>query len=188
MADSDRGHLLVNLLTGSRLVFAVVVAVLVPWAAEEPWAILVATALVGAVELSDLLDGHLARRHNVVSEFGKVFDPYADSVSRLTVYWALAMMGRSLYIVPLVMAVRDISVSYVRIVMMKRGWDGSARFAGKLKALVQGLAGLALMSGPLWWGGAGRAIIIGLSLAVIAVCVYSGADYGSLLVRTPEHK
>ena len=93
MADSDRGHLLINLLTGSRLVFAAAVAALVPWAAEGTWAILVATALVGAVELSDLLDGHLARRHNVVSEFGKVFDPYADSVSRLTVYWALAMMG-----------------------------------------------------------------------------------------------
>ena len=183
MADPERGHPVINLITGSRLVFAAGVAVLTPWAGDQLWAIIAATVLVLGVEISDLTDGYLARRHNAVSQFGKVFDPFADSVSRLTVYWSLAMVDRSLAVVPLVMAVRDISVAYVRIVMIRRGWDGSARYMGKLKAVVQGVCAVVLTSGPLYWGSWGRPVVYVLSLAVVVVCVASLADYGRLVLR-----
>ena len=45
------------------------------------------------IELSDLLDGHAARVRNQESELGKVLDPFADSLSRLTYFVAFAGIG-----------------------------------------------------------------------------------------------
>lgn len=175
--------MLVNLVTGSRLAFAVPVLVLTAWSGTQTWAIALSALLVAALELSDVVDGYLARRHNSVSPFGKMFDPYADSISRLAVFWSLAVVGRCLAVVPLVMAVRDVTVSYSRMVMLKRGRDVAARFTGKVKAVVQGFSGLLLMAGPLYWGGAGHAVIYGLSALVLAVTLASMVDYGCAALR-----
>jgi CDP-diacylglycerol--glycerol-3-phosphate 3-phosphatidyltransferase len=178
MEEPRRRLLLVNLVTGSRLLFALPVAVLTHWSRGQTWAIAASTALILAVELTDLVDGYLARRHDSVSSFGKMFDPYADSIARLTIYWSLAVVGRCLAFVPLVMAVRDVTVSYSRIVLTRRGRDVAARHTGKLKAVVQGACAPLLMVGPLYWGGAERYVVWGLSLAVVAITLASMADYG----------
>ena len=172
-----------NAVTASRLVLALPVAVLTLWSRDQPWAMAASTALIVAIELSDLADGYLARRSNSVSPFGKLFDPFADSVSRLTVYWSLAIIGRCLAFVPLVMAVRDVTVSYARIIMTKRGVDAGARHTGKLKALVQGTCGALLMAGPLYWGPWQQAFVIGLSTAVVLITVLSLLDYGRAALR-----
>ncbi|KPK65057.1 MAG: hypothetical protein AMK73_04150, partial [Planctomycetes bacterium SM23_32] len=169
MDEPRREVLLVNLVTGSRLIFALPVAVLTFWSPGQTWAIVASTALIVAVELSDLFDGYLARRHDSVSPFGKMFDPYADSISRLTIYWSLAVIGRCVAFLPLVMAVRDVTVGYARIIMTRRGRDVAARRTGKLKALIQGACAPLLMAGPLYWRGAGSCVIWVLSLAVPAI-------------------
>jgi len=171
------------MVTASRLALAVPVAVLTTWSRGHTWAIIASLALVGAIELSDLVDGHLARRHNSVSPFGKVFDPYADSISRLVVYWSLAVVGRCLSFVPLVMGIRDISVAYCRMHMMRHGMDVSARPTGKLKAMAQGICALLLMAGPLYWGSSGRALTVGLSVIVILATAASMVDYGVAALR-----
>ncbi|WP_039764356.1 CDP-diacylglycerol--glycerol-3-phosphate 3-phosphatidyltransferase [Caldicellulosiruptor sp. DIB 104C] len=43
--------------------------------------------------LTDVLDGFIARRYNMVTEFGKLFDPLADKLMILTVLWCLAYKG-----------------------------------------------------------------------------------------------
>jgi CDP-diacylglycerol--glycerol-3-phosphate 3-phosphatidyltransferase len=176
--DSRRRIVLINAVTASRLVVALGVAALTPWSGRETWAVAASLALVAVIEVSDLVDGYLARLHNSVSPFGKVFDPYADSISRLIVYWSLAVVGRCLAFVPLVMAVRDVTVAYFRMLMMRRGMDVSARYTGKLKAAVQGVCGLLLMAGPLYWGGQGRVCIIAMSCVVAAMTFASMVDYG----------
>ncbi len=188
MTQSRRPPLALTLLTGSRLVFALGIVVLAPWADERIWAIVLATALVGAIELSDLLDGHLARMHDAVTGFGKLFDPYTDSLSRLAVYWSLAVVGRCLAFVPLVMAARDISVAYIRLQLTRQGGDVAARWWGKLKAIVHGAGGLVLMSGPLWWNGAGPALIWVVSLLAVFITVLSAVLYAVLAFRGVEQK
>lgn len=175
--------LLINLVTASRVVLAVPVALLTVWAGNRMWAVAASVTLVVAIELSDLADGHLARRHNSVSHFGKVFDPYADSISRLVVYWSLAVVGRCLSFVPLVMGIRDVSVAYCRMHMMQHGMDVGARPTGKLKAFAQGVCALLLMAGPLYWGTSGRALTIGLSGVVILATAASMVDYGVAALR-----
>ena len=174
---------LVNAVTGSRLVFALPVAVMTFWSRDQTWAILASTILIIAIEISDLVDGQLARSSGTVSPFGKLFDPYADSVSRLIVYWSLAIVGRCLAFVPLVMAIRDVTVSYARIVMTKRGVDVSARQTGKLKAIVQGVCAGVLMGGPIFWGRWEQAFVISLSTAVVLITVLSMLDYGRAALR-----
>jgi phosphatidylglycerophosphate synthase len=112
-----------------------------------------------------------------------MFDPYADSVSRLTIYWALAVVGRCLAVVPLVMAVRDVTVGYSRLLMERSGQDVAARWTGKLKAVVQGAAAPVLMAGPLFWGAAGGYFVYALSGAVIAITLASMVDYGRSALR-----
>ncbi|MFP4409437.1 MAG: CDP-alcohol phosphatidyltransferase family protein [Spirochaetaceae bacterium] len=46
-----------------------------------------------AIEISDILDGAVARRKNIVSDLGKLFDPFADVISRLTYFITFAAVG-----------------------------------------------------------------------------------------------
>ena len=181
------GFVLINALTGSRLAFATAVAALTPWSRNERWAIIASIVLIVAIEMTDLFDGMLARQHGVVSTFGKLFDPYADSISRIIVYWSLAVVGRCFPVVPLVMAVRDISVTYIRILLTRQGRDVSARYTGKVKAWVQGVCAPFLMAGPgvawLHWTDWGTAMIWTGSIAVMAITLASLADYALAYLR-----
>jgi len=186
MADPKPSSFVVNAVTGSRLLFAVGVAALTPWTGSRTWAILLATALVLLIEFTDLIDGTLARRYDAVSEFGKMFDPYSDSIARLTIYWSLAVLGRCWVFLPLVMAVRDVTVSYARILMTRQGRSVAARSTGKLKAWVQGVGGLVLISGPLWWGGAGNVLIHVTSACVLLITLGSMLDYAAAALKRPN--
>jgi len=176
-----------TVISGSRIVLALGVAALVPWSARSGWAVVVSLVLLGLVELSDVLDGYLARRWDAVTDFGKMFDPYSDSVSRLTIYWSLAVLGRCLTVVPLVMAIRDVTVGYVRTVMTRKGMDVSARRTGKLKAVVQGLCAPLLMASFGGWASAPvrSALLWGGSTAVLLVTLTSMVDYCACAARRP---
>lgn len=98
-----------------------------------------------AEEMTDLLDGVVARRAGAASELGGLFDPLADSLARLAIYYALALAGWVTIVVPFVMTGRDLLVAYSRIVLARTGGRTSARFSGKLKAWVQGIGFLAIV-------------------------------------------
>jgi len=170
-------------LTVSRLAFAIAVAIILPGRQDTMWATWVCLALVLLIELTDALDGHFARRLGVVSRLGKMLDPYMDSVSRLIVFWTLARANRCLEIVPLLMAVRDLTCAYARIALAMGGRDVSARMTGKIKAVVQGFAAGLLTAGPIYWnwavwGGKLQAPVIwAFSLAVVAILLVSTVDY-----------
>ncbi|MEA3226517.1 MAG: CDP-alcohol phosphatidyltransferase family protein [Planctomycetota bacterium] len=106
--------------------------------------------MLGAMELTDLLDGLVARRFDVVTEWGAALDPYMDSFSRLIVYWTLACVGLTLPLVPLVMALRDVTVAYCRIFLARAGHTVAANWSGKVKAVVQGVTAIVIVSEPIY--------------------------------------
>lgn len=108
-------------------------------------ALIVLLAIGIAEEITDLLDGVVARRTGAASELGGLFDPLADSLARLAIYYALALAGWVTIVVPFVMTGRDLLVAYSRIVLARTGGRTSARFSGKLKAWVQGIGFLAIV-------------------------------------------
>jgi CDP-diacylglycerol--glycerol-3-phosphate 3-phosphatidyltransferase len=97
-------------------------------------------ALAVCIELTDAFDGPLARRRKEVTDFGKIFDPICDSLSRQTVFLAFLLGG----IIPLWMFLiflyRDALMSFLRILCAVEGMVIAARVSGKLKAVFQAIA------------------------------------------------
>lgn len=171
-------YLLVQAVTLARIPLAVAFAVVLLSSARPATSVLVACSVILALsEVTDVLDGQLARRLGVVSETGAMLDPYSDSVSRLIVYWSLAGAGLALSFVPLVMGIRDVTVAYCRITWVRQGKSVSARWSGKLKAVVQGLAAFGLLGSPAYRDAAGPWVVPVLSWLVAALTVYSAIDY-----------
>ncbi len=106
------------------------------------WICLILAALI---ELSDLFDGMVARGRGEVTDFGKVFDPVADSVSRQTIFISFMVSG----IIPLWMYLiffyRDAFLQLLRIVCASSGMVLAARKSGKAKAVLQGIATFAVL-------------------------------------------
>ena len=128
-------------------------------------------------ELSDLFDGNLARRFGVVSSFGSMLDPYADSVSRMIVYWSLASVSLANFSVVLIMAIRDITVAYCRIVLCNANITVAARLGGKVKAWIQAIGAFILLFGPLYWNFFGKWTVSVLSWIIIVATSISSIEY-----------
>jgi len=99
--------------------------------------LLVAIILIAYSELTDMLDGYLARRDNCVTSLGKLLDPLSDSISRFIYFFAFGYMGLFPIWLVIILFVRDIIVAYIRTYMSLMGIAMGARFSGKAKALVQ---------------------------------------------------
>jgi CDP-diacylglycerol---glycerol-3-phosphate 3-phosphatidyltransferase len=94
-------------------------------------------ALLIASELTDAVDGAVARSRNQVTDFGKVFDPVADSISRLTAILSFLVCSILPLWLFLVFFYRDSLLSLLRIVCASRGTVLAARTSGKAKAVLQ---------------------------------------------------
>ncbi len=96
--------------------------------------------LLGVNELSDALDGFLARKYNQVTDLGKILDPMADSISRISVFLTFTQPPVN---VPLVLVFvflyRDSVISTLRTICALRGFALAARSSGKIKAIIQGV-------------------------------------------------
>ena len=96
------------------------------------WVVIV---LLAFVELTDYLDGHYARLHNEVSDFGKMFDPFADVFLHLSMFTCFVFseyMPVSCYVLILC---REFSQNFLRMISAKRGTAIAARKGGKIKTV-----------------------------------------------------
>jgi len=90
-------------------------------------------------EVSDLLDGYVARKWNQVTDLGKILDPTADSIVRISVFltFTRAPIDLPLYLV-FIFLYRDVVIAMLRTLCALRGVALAARMSGKLKAVIQG--------------------------------------------------
>jgi CDP-diacylglycerol--glycerol-3-phosphate 3-phosphatidyltransferase len=94
--------------------------------------------VVAICELSDIFDGFLARKHNKVTDLGKVLDPMADSIFRLTVFLSFTQGVIQLpLLIVLIFFLRESIVTSLRTICALQGVALAARFSGKVKAIVQ---------------------------------------------------
>jgi len=133
-----------NLLTLSRLVLAPLF--LVAFRTGTDGGLRWALALAVYFELTDMLDGWLARRFEQTSQLGKILDPLADSISRFTVFLAFLTEGWASVWAVAPIFWRDSVVSTIRVLAASQGVIVSARFAGKAKAIVQGVSIVGLVA------------------------------------------
>jgi CDP-diacylglycerol--glycerol-3-phosphate 3-phosphatidyltransferase len=100
-------------------------------------------ALFLVIEVSDILDGYAARSTKTVSDFGKLFDPYADVFARLTYFVCFLLSGLMPAWAFLLILYRELSINFLRMLLAQRGIAMGARKGGKLKSATYMAAGAA---------------------------------------------
>lgn len=112
-------------------------------------------ALLTLCEFTDVLDGFIARKKGEVTDFGKVLDPMADSITRMTIFFTFTQGFIALPLLwVLVFFYRDGLMSALRVVCALKGYALAARKSGKLKAILQAGASYVIILAmiPYSWG------------------------------------
>lgn len=103
--------------------------------------------LVGCIifivaSITDFIDGHLARKNNLVTDFGKFMDPLADKFLVNSSLIILAVQKSNLLpvLIVVLMIERDIAVDGIKLISAKKGRTVAANIYGKLKTVFQMIA------------------------------------------------
>lgn len=171
---------LANALTGVRLVLVPVflVALFVGDGHETHWRV-VAFVVFAVAVITDRFDGALARSYGMITEFGTLADPIADKALIGAALIGLSLLGDLPWWVTGVILVREIVVTVLRLVVLRRGVIPASR-GGKLKTLVQAVA-IGLFVLPLSGGWLTGAWVV--MMAALVLTVITGADYFVSAVR-----
>nr|WP_051208524.1 CDP-diacylglycerol--glycerol-3-phosphate 3-phosphatidyltransferase [Propionicicella superfundia] len=126
--------------------------------------------------LTDLADGRIARRYNLVTDFGKLWDPAADKALTGMAFVGLSILHELPWWVTIVILVREWGITLLRALIKKYGVMAANR-GGKLKTLTQSIALimylLYLPAMPLWF----QWIAWILMGAAFLLTVVTGLDY-----------
>jgi CDP-diacylglycerol--glycerol-3-phosphate 3-phosphatidyltransferase len=134
--------------------------------------------------ITDKIDGDLARKHNLVTDFGKIADPIADKALTGMAFVGLSLVGELWWWVTAVVLLREWGITGMRLWLVRTGVVLPAGQGGKLKTVVQTLS-LGMLVVPLrmftgvwepigevlWW------VAISLMGVAVALTVVTGADY-----------
>lgn len=102
--------------------------------AADKW---IALVIFCVASLTDMLDGKIARKYNLVTNFGKFMDPLADKLMVCTALICLTSMNRLNVIVVLVIIAREFIISGFRLVASDNGIVIAASYWGKFKTVSQ---------------------------------------------------
>ncbi len=143
-----------------------------------------ALVIVVLAEASDLLDGWLARRWRIVTNIGKLLDPFADTMFRFTAFLCFLASGLAPVWMVAIIFYRDIMVAVLRNFGVLSNVVIAARWSGKLKAIVQGtvvnlIIALIVLAQILGWRPELEVKDISwwLMLAATLVTLFSGVEY-----------
>ena len=144
---------LANILTLSRIIFAPVFLIIffLP-DSHTSWAIPALWIIFFVSEITDYFDGLAARKLNLTSDFGKLFDPFADTLVQITCFLCFVIdgvWGKNLIpiILFLLVVYREFGILFLRNLMLKKGVTLGARIPGKIKTVTYIIAvGAALLA------------------------------------------
>lgn len=95
--------------------------------------------------MTDWLDGHLARKHGLITDFGKFLDPLADKMLVLGALICFVQLGLSSAVAVLIIVAREFLVTSLRLVAAGSGTVIAASFWGKAKTVSQMTATVLIM-------------------------------------------
>jgi CDP-diacylglycerol--glycerol-3-phosphate 3-phosphatidyltransferase len=151
------------------------------------WRIAALIAFAGA-SFTDFLDGQLARKRGLVTDFGKIADPIADKALTGAALITLSVLGELPGWVTGLILARELGITALRFAVIKRGVIAASQ-GGKLKTLLQIVAiCLYVLPPSLGLPAVVKEVVMGAALVVTLV---TGADYVVRAVRlskTPRDK
>ncbi|GAB3599777.1 CDP-diacylglycerol--glycerol-3-phosphate 3-phosphatidyltransferase [Microbacterium tumbae] len=177
-----------NAITIARIPLAVVFFVLLLLSGTHGLGDLVVRWIAGCLFVlaisTDWVDGYLARRYDIVSDFGKLWDPIADKLLTGAGFVGLAILGEWPWWIVIVILIREWGITVHRFVVAKQHIVAAA-WMGKIKTALQGVTlGWWLLPLHVWigmdvWLGIG----IVLMWATLVLTVASGVDYVVAQIR-----
>lgn len=145
---------------------------------DDGWRI-AAWAIFAVASITDRIDGNVARKRNIVTEFGKLADPIADKALVGAALVGLSVLHELSWWITVVMLARELGVTLLRFWVIRDGVIPASR-GGKLKTLLQAVAiGLYVLPLTGWLHGVAQVIMY---LAIV-VALATGADYVARAMR-----
>lgn len=144
---------------------------LVMWGLDKEWSPYAALAVFIIASLTDLLDGQIARKRGLVTDFGKFMDPLADKVLVMTAMVCFCAMGSFPAWALVIVIFREFAVSGLRLIAVEGGRVIAAGWSGKVKT-ASTMVCMCLMHVFAW--GWLRWLCIGV---IVVTTVYSGVEY-----------
>ena len=187
-----------NLLTIIRMALVPVFVVFFYWGHGGAQVyIVLAFVVFGAAAVTDAIDGHIARKYNLITNFGKLMDPLADKVLTTAAFIVFVDVGIIPAWMVIVMLAREFIITGLRGVAASEGVVIEASLSGKLKTVSQMVAICVILLAPAVRGGFGSVLIVmgvhelflyGFSMfltyagriliwVAVVLTVYSGVDY-----------
>lgn len=166
-----------NLLTIARLLAVPIVGVLL--FAQTTLARDLAAVIFVVAAVTDIMDGAIARKRGITSDFGALMDPIADKALITVALVGLSALGDLAWWVTIVILIREFGVTALRLSVLRYGVLPASR-GGKLKTVVQIIAiAMFLAVGPAWWVDI-ASVVMGVA---IVLTVVTGIDYVVRVVR-----
>ena len=127
--------------------------------------------------ITDFLDGYLARKYHLITNFGKFADPLADKLLVMTAF--ITLVGASVIPMGIVAVVvcRELAVTGLRLLLVNDGEVLAAAWPGKVKTATQMLAIIFLLIDDFPVKGLPFSIGTILLYVCLVATVYSGVDY-----------
>lgn len=128
--------------------------------------------------LTDMLDGHIARKYDLISNFGKIMDPLADKLLVTSAMLCLVQMGEIKAWMVIVILSREFLITGLRSVAAGEGIIIAAGMSGKIKTVLQ-MVSLSIILLKDWPFSYFTDFPVGMSLfwIAVAVTIYSGVEY-----------
>lgn len=125
-----------NKLTVSRIILTPVFLLLFTVSAI-PFHYILALLVFGIASITDMLDGQIARKNNIVTTFGKLTDPLADKMLTTAAFLGFMMMGYCNIWIVFIILFREFGISSIRLVASAEGVVIPANMWGKAKTVSQ---------------------------------------------------
>ena len=104
------------------------------------YGMIIAAVLFVIASVTDLFDGKIARKYNLITNLGKFLDPLADKMLVICILIALVDLGRISSIWVCIIIVREFAVSGIRMLASAKGVVIAAKMIGKIKTVTQMVA------------------------------------------------
>ena len=171
-----------NVLTFVRLLLVPIFAFLLPDSLADTTTRWVVTAIFVVGVITDLVDGYLARRLQLITTVGKIADPIADKLLIGTALIALSLEGSLSWWFTVLILTREIGITLLRFKVINRGVIPASR-GGKAKTISQMVAIIALLAPLTGWVDVVAVIAIWVALILTIV---TGIDYVVRAYRLPK--
>ena len=129
-------------------------------------------ALFIVASLTDYVDGHIARKYNQVSDFGKFLDPLADKLLVIAAMVMFCEWGQIPAWALMLVLTREFAVTGLRLVAVGNGTVIAAGWSGKVKTASTMIGLCVMMAFPtVAW------ITVAVTAVIVITTVYSGVEY-----------